>query len=529
MAMDHYHSACDASLRDLPPLSPTYQTSPLLTPDNFSRCTVDTAHYRQYLERSLRMDPPDRNALDVRTQLYGDNRFLVHRYTRAHEPHLNPTLQLSDLRPTDDIVAKPMTTTHSEISAPFPAEHPFTSHTSKFAVFPDIHPGQAFPDAGALTTSTTLLVTTGTQTQEPDLPNYRHLLPRLTTPFYVLKKASENNVRVECRHLDEEYEDVPRNRSPMWDLPRSLRHIRGITYPGPVVQHQVHPPSMSLESRQALRSIYHQVMLSTSYAEHFSLQKPLKCISDHRDGDRRSLSTRSAPIASRSPRRGQNSEPHCVGHDENTQHCDVVYIKNPPSLRAGEQPFKKVDQVPAGGASHLGGRMQDSEDHSTSAHHISLSSPDGQQDHASTNNQVPRFKPDSITTGDDCAMQDKATQTEASNWEYAMLDHRHSDDPTCTFTGHHKSQTYPIPALSPVVDPLCSTHVPSSSSPQTYTPRSALIAQRMGALLRFSKTEARRKFHALYPEVAPNLSEHKSHSESERRHIINGYNAYYYH
>lgn len=29
---------------------------------------------------SLRMDPPDRNALSVRTQLYGDNKFLIHRY-----------------------------------------------------------------------------------------------------------------------------------------------------------------------------------------------------------------------------------------------------------------------------------------------------------------------------------------------------------------------------------------------------------------------------------------------------------------
>lgn len=29
---------------------------------------------------SLRMDPPDRNAMSVRTQLYGDNNFLIHRY-----------------------------------------------------------------------------------------------------------------------------------------------------------------------------------------------------------------------------------------------------------------------------------------------------------------------------------------------------------------------------------------------------------------------------------------------------------------
>lgn len=36
--------------------------------------------YRKYLMHSLLMDPPGRDALSVRTQLYGDNKFLIHRY-----------------------------------------------------------------------------------------------------------------------------------------------------------------------------------------------------------------------------------------------------------------------------------------------------------------------------------------------------------------------------------------------------------------------------------------------------------------
>lgn len=114
---------------------------------------------------------------------------------------------------------------HSEISTPFPAQHPFTSHISKFAVFPETQPYQFHPLASSSTSSRPSLVSSATQTQPTDLSSYRYLMPRPTAPFYVLKKASENNVRVErCHHL-EESEEMISNGATLWDLPRSQRHM----------------------------------------------------------------------------------------------------------------------------------------------------------------------------------------------------------------------------------------------------------------------------------------------------------------
>ena len=87
---------------------------------------------------------------------------------------------------------------------PFPQEHPYTSHISRFAVFPDtFHPQP--PDG---------MVDAWTQTGSPP-------------PLYqVSQKAVERGQRVECHYLS-----VPRDISVksgagtlLWDLPRSQRH-----------------------------------------------------------------------------------------------------------------------------------------------------------------------------------------------------------------------------------------------------------------------------------------------------------------
>ena len=112
---------------------------------------------------------------------------------------------------------------HAEITIPFPAQHPFTSHISKFAVFPGTEPVSG---TVLLPLTTPPVVDSSTQTQPTNLSAYGYLVPRPTAPFYVLKKASESKVRVERHHLlgEAASKDVLGERSTLWDLPRSQRH-----------------------------------------------------------------------------------------------------------------------------------------------------------------------------------------------------------------------------------------------------------------------------------------------------------------
>ena len=124
---------------------------------------------------------------------------------------------------------------------------------------------------------------------------------------------------------------------------------------------------------------------------------------------------------------------------------------------------------------------------------------------------------------------DKATQTDPDpNSECPPTeDQEYCDTLPALSSCRQRSLTYPAHVRTPCLPSLSPT--PEPHAPPPYTPRSALVAGRMGSLLRFSRSEARRRFHAMYPEEAPNLKEHKHHNENERRHVINGYNAYYYH
>ena len=124
---------------------------------------------------------------------------------------------------------------------------------------------------------------------------------------------------------------------------------------------------------------------------------------------------------------------------------------------------------------------------------------------------------------------DKATQTDPDpNSECPPTeDQEYCDTLPALSSCRQRSLTYPAHVRTPCFPSLSPT--PEPHAPPPYTPRSALVAERMGSLLRFSRSEARRRFHAMYPEEAPNLKEHKHHNENERRHVINGYNAYYYH
>lgn len=315
-----------------------------------------------------------------------------------------------------------------------------------------------------------------------------------------------------------------------------------------MVQCPVHPSSISPASREALRSIYHQVMLSTSYSQHFSPPKPSQCISVPRNGSQWPLSSKDVPAPTLSWLHPPLKE-HSGCYQDKMEGEKGVEEDNPvvtePDGRGHTQWPESMDQPFHDGVEMLGCK---------GTQVLFAGEETGKLDHPMSSD-TPHHVPSTTNEGDDGRTQtetdsnhscghgrlDKATQTDQSNWECSLsteVQRPHGSlqplPSKCHYitTEHHhdRSLTYPMPGQSPYLVSLCpATKESSSFLTPPYTPRSVLVGQRMGSLLRFSKSEARRRFHTFYPEGAPNLKEHKSHSENERRHVINGHNAYYYH
>ena len=131
-----------------------------------------------------------------------------------------------------------------EVHLPFPQEHPYTSHISRFAVFPDTyhrppplpipvpsasagkdrqHPQESKNDSNTPGPSTqdTLVPRTASVQTQTTLTSFKPL-----PAYYVPQKAGEWGLRVEEHHLS-----VPGTASlnpdvgrTFWDLPRSRQH-----------------------------------------------------------------------------------------------------------------------------------------------------------------------------------------------------------------------------------------------------------------------------------------------------------------
>lgn len=59
-----------------------------------------------------------------------------------------------------------------------------------------------------------------------------------------------------------------------------------------------------------------------------------------------------------------------------------------------------------------------------------------------------------------------------------------------------------------------------------FTPRTAIASRRLMSAFEFDKSAVKRRFHAEYPENAPDLRENSSQG---KRHLIHGHHAYYFH
>lgn len=59
-----------------------------------------------------------------------------------------------------------------------------------------------------------------------------------------------------------------------------------------------------------------------------------------------------------------------------------------------------------------------------------------------------------------------------------------------------------------------------------FTPRTAIASRRLMNTFEFDRSAVKRRFHAEYPENAPDLRENSSQG---KRHLIHGHHAYYFH
>ena len=119
-----------------------------------------------------------------------------------------------------------------EVHLPFPQEHPYTSHISRFAVFPDTKYQQSFlndskqqscekKDPESTTPQEAHLQRTASIQTQTALSSFKPL-----AAYYVLQKAGEWGVRVEEHHLNKPgiASLNPNVGRTFWDLPRSRQH-----------------------------------------------------------------------------------------------------------------------------------------------------------------------------------------------------------------------------------------------------------------------------------------------------------------
>jgi hypothetical protein len=122
------------------PLSPTFQSSQLLTPRDLTRITIERPKYTSY-QRDLLQQKPLASRLPGGVPIqFGQHPILIERDHPIEQFYTNTSLKLSAVRAHDQIIPRPLSSysvIRKEIPQDFPAEHPYSSHREKFRVFPD--------------------------------------------------------------------------------------------------------------------------------------------------------------------------------------------------------------------------------------------------------------------------------------------------------------------------------------------------------------------------------------------------------
>lgn len=136
-----------------------------------------------------------------------------------------------------------------ELTLPFPRQHPFTSHTPYFSVFPDtqpyccplpLHTQHSAAASHAEDTVQEGKVNAQTQTATLD-----EAVGVAHPPFqyYVAEKATKNGHRVERRYINSS-PGIPLSREMLWDYPGSRRHQVTIHMEPTYILNLYSPPSL---------------------------------------------------------------------------------------------------------------------------------------------------------------------------------------------------------------------------------------------------------------------------------------------
>ncbi|XP_065839385.1 sperm-associated microtubule inner protein 4-like [Oscarella lobularis] len=222
-------------------LSPTYRSSQLHTPRYLERITIDDPHYRTYaakpdIKRWGRhwsyggIGPPSLwtsfrpvsggAPVPKGHDHVGGGVFPYPRGLPVKQLYDVTSLKRSNLRWNDQLSPRPLTSAavkDMEVDQAFPAEHPLTSHTPRFSVFPATD-------------------------CSPRTYTYNELSPSRKAPFFVASKTRGSPFRREVIALSERSTSGFPPVHDVWDIPRGSRRLmRSQTYPGPLISYPTDP------------------------------------------------------------------------------------------------------------------------------------------------------------------------------------------------------------------------------------------------------------------------------------------------
>eukprot|EP00118_Oscarella_pearsei_P023102 m.272505 g.272505 ORF g.272505 m.272505 type:complete len:436 (+) comp40563_c0_seq11:5072-6379(+) len=277
-------------------LSPTYRSSQLHTPRHLERITIDDPHYRTYRKPELNrwgrhwsyggIGPPSFWTAPAFRPLsgapvakghdhVGSGLFPYPRGLPVKQLYDVTSLRRSNLRWNDQLSPRPLTSgavKDMEVDLVFPAEHPLSSHVSRFSLFPS------------------------TESSPRHVPFAHNLMsPTESTACFVASKTRGSPFRrevISSRGTSHCHQPLIHD---IWDVPRGSRRLhRSKTYPGPLIAFSTDPATREgthLDVRPKTARALHdaeQALTTTHYSTEYS-QKGVKEINilnlDERDGE----------------------------------------------------------------------------------------------------------------------------------------------------------------------------------------------------------------------------------------------------
>ncbi|KAI6645659.1 hypothetical protein LOD99_12922 [Oopsacas minuta] len=558
-------------------LSPTFQSSQLHTPRHLSRITIDDNKYHGYRTKSVGTpSPADGPATQLDGSIWGRKHgyggigmntntepgpiSLSTEFPRSHKhftsgihPHPRTSQQIYrtslDL---DNIRSHDFKTTDrrdriKELQSPFPAEHPFYSHTPRFSMFPGIQPSSYTPESSRPSSagSPDRFIRRLTSGRPPSgNPNYNQAGasvypdPKIRAPPpIVLAKTKGQGLRQEMsasrrvRSAAENWEldeVISRSDNLVWDVPRSARHEKVVTYPSPRLIFEGHKDWSRHESAVPVQDIKRLVSartnhvlenlqrsyLQTTYQRQFTGVGPQgeAKLDDYVPGYRPYSAERGSALSTRTQLPSASyyrAVPWEGRHSASAAHF-LRHSQTPREIERGET----IDETTEG--------EQRCEEESSS---------DEEAADEKTSSRRVSFRNQSANQSDSLQL------TSPTQFEYPEVI-QHIYDPEEPLLDTERSGTIDVSGPNSPMSlksSLKRVHIserpssaPSDAPPIVRTPRTITSSKRLMDAYTFNRSELRKNFHYIHPEVSPDLRE-LARYPSAKRHTIHGIHSYYFH